>query len=72
YAVSCLDVHRRLFMPDTIRGPLSFLLNMLPLRSSVPPNLALTWSQRWPIVCSLLHELDQLHHNKLISTKHPP
>ncbi|KAL4210254.1 hypothetical protein AB4K20DRAFT_1968358 [Rhizopus microsporus] len=46
HAVNCLDMHRHLFMPDTIRDPLSFLLNMLPLRPSVPPNLALTWSQR--------------------------
>ncbi|ORE06615.1 hypothetical protein BCV72DRAFT_328256 [Rhizopus microsporus var. microsporus] len=58
HAISCLDMHRRLFMPETIRDPLSFLLNMLPLRPS-------------PIKCSLLHELDQLHYNKLISTKHP-
>ncbi|KAL4212904.1 hypothetical protein AB4K20DRAFT_1894575, partial [Rhizopus microsporus] len=47
HAVSCLDMHRCLFMPDTIRDPLLFLLNMLPLHPSVPPNLALTWSQRW-------------------------
>ena len=71
HAISCLDMHQRLFMPDIIRNPLSFLLNMLPLRPSVPSNLAFTWSQRWPIICSLLHELDQLHHNKLISTKYP-
>ncbi|KAG1169845.1 hypothetical protein G6F70_008094 [Rhizopus microsporus] len=35
HAVSCLDMYRRLFMADTIRDPLSFLLNMLPLRPSV-------------------------------------
>ncbi|KAL4214188.1 hypothetical protein AB4K20DRAFT_1792719 [Rhizopus microsporus] len=48
HAISCLDMHQRLFMPETIRDPLSFLLNILPLRPS----------------------LDQLHHNKLIPTKH--
>ncbi|ORE09352.1 hypothetical protein BCV72DRAFT_201847 [Rhizopus microsporus var. microsporus] len=58
-------------MPETIRDPLSFLLNILPLRPSVPPNLALTWSQRWSIICSILYELDQLHHNKLILIKRP-
>ncbi|ORE13866.1 hypothetical protein BCV71DRAFT_238924 [Rhizopus microsporus] len=42
HIISCLDMHRRLFMPDTIRGPLSFLLSMLSLRPSVPPNLALS------------------------------
>ncbi|ORE04554.1 hypothetical protein BCV72DRAFT_251175 [Rhizopus microsporus var. microsporus] len=70
-SIICLDMHRRLFMLETIRDPLPFLLNMLSLCPSVPPNLALTWYQRWPIICSLLHELDQLHHNKLISTKYP-
>ncbi|ORE04530.1 hypothetical protein BCV72DRAFT_312765 [Rhizopus microsporus var. microsporus] len=70
HAISCLDMHRHLLMPETIRDPLPFLLNMLPLRPSVPPNLALTWSQQWPILCSLQHELDQLYYNKLIPTKH--
>ncbi|ORE06314.1 hypothetical protein BCV72DRAFT_329003 [Rhizopus microsporus var. microsporus] len=42
---------------DMHRYLLSFLLNTLPLRPS-------------PIICSLLHELDQLHHNKLIFIKH--
>ncbi|PHZ13565.1 uncharacterized protein RHIMIDRAFT_236619 [Rhizopus microsporus ATCC 52813] len=36
HAISCLDMYRRLFMPETIRDPLSFLLNMLPLRPLVP------------------------------------
>ncbi|ORE02552.1 hypothetical protein BCV72DRAFT_48152, partial [Rhizopus microsporus var. microsporus] len=44
HTISCLDMHRRLFMLETIRNPLSFILNMLPLRPSIPPNLALTWS----------------------------
>ncbi|PHZ13715.1 uncharacterized protein RHIMIDRAFT_236769 [Rhizopus microsporus ATCC 52813] len=41
HATSCLDMHRRLSMPATIRDPLSFIPNMLPLRPSVPPNLVL-------------------------------
>ncbi|ORE07521.1 hypothetical protein BCV72DRAFT_326374 [Rhizopus microsporus var. microsporus] len=36
HVISCLDMHRRLFMSETIRDPLSFLLNMLPLRPSAP------------------------------------
>ncbi|ORE11537.1 hypothetical protein BCV72DRAFT_324440 [Rhizopus microsporus var. microsporus] len=52
HAISCFDMHRRLFIPENIR------------------DHSLTWSQRWPIICSLLHKLDQLHHNKLISIKH--
>ncbi|ORE04825.1 hypothetical protein BCV72DRAFT_250977 [Rhizopus microsporus var. microsporus] len=38
HAISCLDMHRRLFTPETIRDPLSFLLNMLPLRPSLHYN----------------------------------
>ncbi|ORE13631.1 hypothetical protein BCV71DRAFT_277701 [Rhizopus microsporus] len=30
-------------MPETIRGPLSFRLNMFLLRPSVPSNPTLTW-----------------------------
>ena len=69
-AICCLDMHRRLFMPKAICNPLSFLLNMLPLRPSAPLKLALTWPQRWLIICFILYKLDQLHHNKLISTNH--
>ncbi|KAG1492508.1 hypothetical protein G6F52_012746 [Rhizopus delemar] len=42
HAINCLDMHRRLFMPETVQDPLSFLLNMLPLRPSIPPSSALT------------------------------
>ncbi|KAL4209363.1 hypothetical protein AB4K20DRAFT_1969939 [Rhizopus microsporus] len=42
HSISYLDMHRCLFMPETIRDPLSFLLNMLRLRPLIPPNLALT------------------------------
>ncbi|KAG1138667.1 hypothetical protein G6F37_009849 [Rhizopus arrhizus] len=38
HAINCLDMHRCLFLPETIRDPLSFVLNMLPLRPSVPPQ----------------------------------
>ncbi|ORE15880.1 hypothetical protein BCV71DRAFT_184515, partial [Rhizopus microsporus] len=48
----------RLFMSEAIRDPLSLLLSMLPLRPSVPSNLALVWSQRWPIIYSILYELN--------------
>ena len=71
HGINCLNMHRRLFMPETIPDPLSFLLNMLPSRPSVPSGLALSWSQRWPIICSILHELDQLHHATAIPATHP-
>ncbi|KAG1167700.1 hypothetical protein G6F36_012458 [Rhizopus arrhizus] len=47
HAINCLDMHRRLFMPKTAQDPLSFLLNMLPLRPSIPPSSALIWYQRF-------------------------
>ncbi|EIE75313.1 hypothetical protein G6F46_003108 [Rhizopus delemar] len=71
HAISCLDMHQHLFMPEAVQDPLSFLLSMLSLRPSIPPCSALTWYQLWPIICSILHELDQLHHGKLIPAKHP-
>ncbi|KAG1629224.1 hypothetical protein G6F44_011682 [Rhizopus delemar] len=32
HAITCLNMHQRLYMPETITNPLSFLLNMLPSR----------------------------------------
>ncbi|KAG1608378.1 hypothetical protein G6F46_011591 [Rhizopus delemar] len=71
HAITCLNMHQRLYMPKTITDPLSFLLNMLPSRPSVSSNLALSWSQRWPVICSILHELDQLQHVTAIPITHP-
>ncbi|KAL4206620.1 hypothetical protein AB4K20DRAFT_1921276 [Rhizopus microsporus] len=67
HAISCLDMHRRLFLPETIVIPSEYAS----LCPSVPLNLALTWPEQWPTICSLLYELDQLHHNKLITNRHP-
>ncbi|KAG1052342.1 hypothetical protein G6F43_005515 [Rhizopus delemar] len=71
HAITCLNMHQRLYMPVTITDPLSFLLNMLSSRPSVPSNLALSWSQRWPVICSILHELDQLQHVTVIPITQP-
>ncbi len=35
HAISCLNTHRRLCMPETIADPISFLLNMLPTHAFV-------------------------------------
>ena len=58
HAIDCLTVHRRLIMPETIKDSLPFLMNRLLLRPLVLSGVALSWSQRWPIICSILHELD--------------
>ncbi|KAG0780743.1 hypothetical protein G6F29_012320 [Rhizopus arrhizus] len=71
HAISCLNTHRRLCMPETIADPISFLLNMLPTRAFVPSSIALSWTWRWPVICSILHELDQLQHYTTIPCKTP-
>ncbi|KAL4211143.1 hypothetical protein AB4K20DRAFT_1895607 [Rhizopus microsporus] len=38
-AINYLDMHRCLFMPETIRDPLPFLLNILPICPSALPSL---------------------------------
>ncbi|KAG1150756.1 hypothetical protein G6F38_001803 [Rhizopus arrhizus] len=69
HAISCLNTHPRLCMTETIAGPISFLLNMLPTRAFVPSSIALSWTWRWPAICSILHELDQLQHDTTIPCK---
>ncbi|KAG1444532.1 hypothetical protein G6F55_012289 [Rhizopus delemar] len=71
HAISCLNMHRRLCMPEAIADPISFLLNMLSTRTFVPSSIALSWSCRWPAICSILHELDQLQYYTTIPCKTP-
>ena len=70
HAVHCLQMHRKLMMPETISDPLSFLLNMLPTRKPRSPNTVRSWTIRWPTICRILYELDYLFHAKLPPT--PP
>ncbi|KAI7899791.1 uncharacterized protein BX663DRAFT_520433 [Cokeromyces recurvatus] len=51
-------------MPETIEDPLSFLLNQLPTKEPVSSHSVIPWHIRWPSICFILHELDQLQHNK--------
>ena len=41
HAIDCLTMHRRLFMSETIKDPLSSLMNRLPLRSLVLSGVSL-------------------------------
>ncbi|KAG1128454.1 hypothetical protein G6F42_005961 [Rhizopus arrhizus] len=70
HTIHCLQMHRRLMMPETISDPLSFLLNMLPTKKHRSPNTTLSWTIRWPIICRILYELDYLYHAKIPPT--PP
>jgi hypothetical protein len=59
-------MHIRLFLPQTIEDPLSFLLNKLPQKTKKVSKLSITaWLIRWPATCSQLHEMDYLAHNQL-------
>ncbi|KAG0943531.1 hypothetical protein G6F57_003911 [Rhizopus arrhizus] len=71
HAISCLNTHRRLCMPETTADPISFLLNVLPTRAFVPFSIALSWTCRRSVICSILHELDQLQHYTTIPCKTP-
>ncbi|KAG1180414.1 hypothetical protein G6F70_001482 [Rhizopus microsporus] len=67
HAIHCLQMHRKLMMPETISDPLFFLLNMLPTRKPRSPNTVRSWTIRWPTICRILYELDYLYHAKLPS-----
>ena len=60
----CLHVHDRLFLPSTIDDPISFLLNLLPLRKPRRPESYASWVVRWPLLCQILHELDHFFHDE--------
>ncbi|EIE81601.1 hypothetical protein RO3G_06306 [Rhizopus delemar RA 99-880] len=46
HTISCLNMHRRLCIPETIADPISFLLNILPTCTFVPSSIALSWTCR--------------------------
>ncbi|KAG1329778.1 hypothetical protein G6F62_007521 [Rhizopus arrhizus] len=71
HAISCLNTHPRLCMPETIADPISFFLNMLPTHAFVPSIIALSWTWRWPVICTIFHELDQLQHYTTIPCETP-
>ena len=70
YTIHCLQMHRRLMMPQTISNSLSFFLDMLPTRKPRSPNTILSWSIRWPTICRVLYEFDYLYHVNFLPT--PP
>ncbi|KAG1054894.1 hypothetical protein G6F47_005227 [Rhizopus delemar] len=71
HAISYLNTYLRLCMSEAIVDFISFLLNMLPTRTFVPSSVALSWTCRWPAICSILHELDQLQHYTTIPCETP-
>ncbi|KAI7903543.1 uncharacterized protein BX663DRAFT_471440 [Cokeromyces recurvatus] len=58
-------MHHRLQMPRTVTDPLSFLLNQLPTKKLKCSQDMAPWTIRWPAICTILHEMDYLFHEKL-------
>jgi hypothetical protein len=65
HAIHCLHMHQRLFMPDSVADPISFLLNQLPTHPPSSPRLFSKWHIRRPSICHILYDLDYLFHNKV-------
>lgn len=63
HAFECLHIHHRLFLPSSIEDPISFLLNLLPLHKPRPTD-SHSWYILWPILCTILHELDYYFHGE--------
>lgn len=64
-------MHQRFCMLESIMYLFSFLLNMLPLRFFASLSTAIFWVYLWRIICSKLHELDQLLHYVPLPTQGP-
>ncbi|EIE75918.1 hypothetical protein RO3G_00622 [Rhizopus delemar RA 99-880] len=43
---------------------MSFTINKLPLKKFRSSHEASAWSVRWPTVCIILHEVDDLFHDQ--------
>ncbi|KAI9472487.1 MAG: hypothetical protein EXX96DRAFT_458706, partial [Benjaminiella poitrasii] len=65
-------MYRQLQMFETIEYPLSFLLNQLSTKKPTSSLSVTPWHIRRPSICLILHELDQLQHNKPILSIPPP
>ncbi|KAI7900523.1 uncharacterized protein BX663DRAFT_488431 [Cokeromyces recurvatus] len=65
HATECLYMHTRLFLPRSIADPLSFLLNHLPQHKHRNSQDVSAWFYRWPVMCTILQEIDYLMHDKL-------
>ncbi|KAG1146677.1 hypothetical protein G6F37_004548 [Rhizopus arrhizus] len=60
-------MRRRLQSLETMVDPLSLLLNKLPHRTPHSFQAVL----RWPTICTILHDLDYLCHDKVPSSPPP-
>jgi hypothetical protein len=51
-------------MPQSVEDPISHLLNLLPVHPPRPPDCR-SWITIWPVICTILHELDYYFHDEL-------
>lgn len=65
HAIECLRMHHRLRLSLSIPDPLSFSFNKLPTVPHFSARHIDSWQFYWPIICSILSELDQLQHSYL-------
>ncbi|KAI7851205.1 hypothetical protein BDC45DRAFT_572294 [Circinella umbellata] len=62
HAIQCLNIHNRLHISYYQPDPVSFFLNQLPKGHPTSPKRIQYLTSYWPILCSILMELDSYHH----------
>lgn len=65
HVLSCLDIHNQLMLPQHPDDPISFLFNLLPTRPLKSSDILTEWSIRWPILYSILMQIDCMYHDTL-------
>ncbi|KAI7899770.1 uncharacterized protein BX663DRAFT_537910 [Cokeromyces recurvatus] len=65
HATECLHMRTGLILLRSIADPLSFLLTHLPQHKLRNSQDVSAWLYRWPVMCTILHEMDYLMHDKL-------
>ena len=64
HAIQCLNMHNRLQISSTMKEPLSFLLDLLPIKLPCSSHAVAPWILRWSTIYSILFEPDHLYHHR--------
>ncbi|KAI8642563.1 hypothetical protein BD408DRAFT_416430 [Parasitella parasitica] len=56
HVTDCLQIHRRLQLPESIKDPLSFLLDLLPLKQPTNAQYSASWAVHPPHIGTSLVE----------------
>jgi hypothetical protein len=65
-------MRHRLQMALSVLDFLPFLLNQLSKKTLLSPKKTITWTAQWPIICVLLHELDYLVREEILTVPLEP